>query len=349
MKDLVSPGRLFLSSRGTPYVAVANTRMERQAVESVRLAQPLRFKRERIRSYKVGLHRIRELGEMVELPAFSDREGWEKLSRKAEGEPFRPIDPEGISEETLAVKGAAGALSELVARKSTLPCNTCELFGPCQKSGQHPFSDALQRYFDLKTRMTTIREELWRSFLKHFHLLQGEGYLDENGRPTSDGLWASKLRLDQPLFISEGIRRGVFPSDDPALLAALIAPFVMDRERPGDMQQSALAWKYPDAARPFFAMLQSLQPLKEKLQAEGFAVPPLPSWTVATVYHWAGGATWEELRDASAMDEGDLAMVILRTAEHLRQIESLTETHPRLAASAKKARVLILREPVLIA
>jgi hypothetical protein len=49
------------------------------------------------------------------------------------------------------------------------------------------------------------------------------------------------------------------------------------------------------------------------------------------------------------MDEGDLAMIILRTADHLRQIEALSQTHPQLAASAEQAIRLLLREPVLTA
>ena len=74
----------------------------------------------------------------------------------------------------------------------------------------------------------------------------------------------------------------------------------------------------------------------------------MPFWAVVTLYHWARGESWERVREISGMDEGDLAMVILRTADHLRQIESLAESHPRLAASARKAIERILREPVLM-
>ena len=122
----------------------------------------------------------------------------------------------------------------------------------------------------------------------------------------------------------------------------------MDRDRPGEMQLSTLVWKYPDIAKPFFRMLHGLHPLREQLRVSGFSIPPLPFWTMATVYQWALGESWEEVRNISDTAEGDLAMVILRTADHLRQIESLSETHPRLAASASKAIELILREPVLI-
>jgi superfamily II RNA helicase len=239
-------------------------------------------------------------------------------------------------------------LTGLISEKSSLPCDTCGLFGPCLKSTSHPFSIAVQRYFELRNRRDTIQEQLWRSFLQHYQLLKEEGFVGEAGRLTEDGLWASKLRLDQPLLISEGIRKGVFPSDNPELLAALIAPFVMDRDRPSDIQLADLVWKYPDLAKPFFQMLQSLQRLREILKSAGFSTPLLPFWAVTTVYHWAHGATWEALREISGMDEGDLAMVVLRTADHLRQIEALSETHPAIARSARRAIDMILREPVLI-
>jgi hypothetical protein len=43
-----------------------------------------------------------------------------------------------------------------------------------------------------------------------------------------------------------------------------------------------------------------------------------------------------------------MASLIVRTADHLRQVTNLKETHPELTAAAKKATELILREPVII-
>jgi hypothetical protein len=48
------------------------------------------------------------------------------------------------------------------------------------------------------------------------------------------------------------------------------------------------------------------------------------------------------------MDEGDLAMIVLRTADHLRQLETLGQTHPQLAATAGEAIRMLLREPVMV-
>jgi hypothetical protein len=43
-----------------------------------------------------------------------------------------------------------------------------------------------------------------------------------------------------------------------------------------------------------------------------------------------------------------MAMLAFRTADHLRQIASLSETHPNLAATARRAVDLILKEPVTV-
>jgi superfamily II RNA helicase len=348
-QGLLELGRMFSSQRGTLYVAVSAPRMADQEVDAVRIVHPIRWRRGRVRTYMVGFHRIGRFGRKLDsLPHLSDREEWKALVSKLISEPFQPVSWGGDSKESAPMETTAQQLADLLAEKGALPCDACKLFGPCQKDTSHPFSQLVQRYFDLRARMNTIQEQLWQSFLQHFRLLEEEGFVDGEGRLTTDGLWTCKLRIDQPLLISEGIRKGVFPQDDPALLASLIAPFVMDRDRPGDIQLANLIWKYPDLAKPFFKMLQDLQRLRDLLKDAGFSTPMLPFWAMTTVYHWAKGADWEKLREISGMDEGDLAMVILRTADHLRQIEALSETHPALARSARQGIDMILREPVLV-
>ncbi len=358
-QGLLTPGRIFRSNRGTPYIAIAEPDMEQRTVEGVRLGFPLRFRKGCIRSFRVGFHRIRTFCQVLEdMPPLEEREPWRELamqlaasrSSKAQDGEESPLDlGRPVDLEAMKPQGQSPSeLNRLAAQIAALPCERCQLYGPCQKSTSHPFAELLQSYFEQHARMMTIRDQLWRDFLKHYRFLQKEGYIDDEGQLTEDGLWASKLRLDQPILISECIRRGLFPEEDPEILAALIAPFVMDRDRPGDQQLSSLVWRYQDVANPFFKMLHSLKSLREHLQNEGFGTPPFPFWTVVTLYYWAKGTEWDEVRLMAGMDEGDLAMVILRTADHLRQIESLAETHPRLAASARNAIDRILREPVLI-
>jgi superfamily II RNA helicase len=345
--DQLAPGRVLFSQRGTPYICVAWPDFEYGNVEAVRLANPMRFRRRRIRTHRLAFQRVRELSVLLDsFPDPEEREGWESLLARASGGEFTPIEfsvPESSTADL-----ASRDLAAIAERVDSYPCGQCPLFAPCRQETAHPFSAALSRYFHLFAKLDLAQEQLWRSFIKHYALLQAEGYVNEGGKLTRDGMWASKLRLDQPLLISEGIRNGIFPQDEPELLAALIAPFVTDRDKQGDVQLASFIWKYPDLAKPFFQMLKDLQRLRERLQTEGFETPPLPFWAVVTVFHWAKGMSWEQLHEISGMDEGDLAMIVLRTADHLRQIQTLCQTHPQLAAAAGQAINLLLREPVLI-
>jgi len=65
------------------------------------------------------------------------------------------------------------------------------------------------------------------------------------------------------------------------------------------------------------------------------------------VYAWASGEDWDGILERLGVSDGEMAMLILRTADNLRQIASLRETHPKMAELAVKARDAILREPVV--
>jgi len=95
-------------------------------------------------------------------------------------------------------------------------------------------------------------------------------------------------------------------------------------------------------------MKKALGPLVERKTVQGFEVRPVPFWPAATVYAWANGQPWERVLEIAGTAEGDLAMLVLRTADNLRQIAALTKVYPAIAQSALDAIAIILREPVLM-
>ncbi len=195
-------------------------------------------------------------------------------------------------------------------------------------------------------RAQKVKSKLTEDFNNHAGLLHDLGYLDEEGAPTPDGKWAAKLRLDQPLLIAELIRNGDFSDLDPVSLASLIAPFVVDKDR--EIQISRDLWK--DTRRlwkKFRAMIQRLKPLVNYMIDRGFDFPPITFWPCAATCLWAGQAPWEELTESLSADEGDLAMMLLRTADHLRQLAQLEDEQPQLADTAKEAITLIMRAPII--
>jgi len=92
-------------------------------------------------------------------------------------------------------------------------------------------------------------------------------------------------------------------------------------------------------------VIENINELKSK---QGFESSPILFWPAAALFMWAKNVHWEQLLTYVPVNEGDMASLIMRTADHLRQIANLKETHPQLSAVAANAIELILREPVYI-
>ncbi len=191
--------------------------------------------------------------------------------------------------------------------------------------------------------MQTATADLWEDFLSHLAFLRAEGFVDTDDRLTESGVWASKLRLDQPLLIAECLRRGAFPREDAKLLAAVVAPFVYEGDEDPFPEKDRLPRRLVTACN---RVARALQPFAARLEAAGFATHPLCFGVASVIYDWARGSDWDRIVDRTGIGEGDLAMLVLRTADNLRQIVSLHETHPEMAALAWNAREAILKEPV---
>lgn len=185
---------------------------------------------------------------------------------------------------------------------------------------------------------------LWEDFRHHLAFLQEHGYVDAGGRLTDVGAWASQLRVDQPLMISEGFRRQAFPEKNPALLAGIVAAFVNEHECDDRLPKSLLPRPLTSA---YQRVRKSLVPFARQMHAEGFPIRPLYLRPAAVLYHWARGMAWEEVVPLSDLEEGNLAMLILRTADNLRHIRSLTDVFPEAAEAAAAAVESILRDPVM--
>jgi superfamily II RNA helicase len=95
-------------------------------------------------------------------------------------------------------------------------------------------------------------------------------------------------------------------------------------------------------------MVEALTPLAERKKVRGFPVRPIPLWAAGTIYSWASGMPWEKVLELFGVTDGDLAMLVLRTADNLRQIASLKEVYPKISRTAREAVDIIVREPVMV-
>ena len=187
-------------------------------------------------------------------------------------------------------------------------------------------------------------QALWKDFSRHLRFLQKEGFVDEAGVLTDDGRWASKLRLDYPLLVAQCLRENAFPEDNEKNLAAVVAFFAYDRDDDIKMTVKDLP---PKLALAFKKVVLAVRPLIHRLEAAGFTAAKFHTAAGAAMYYWAQGHSWNSVIKATGIAEGDMATLVLRTADNLRQIASLKDAYPEIAECAYKAREAILREPVL--
>ena len=188
------------------------------------------------------------------------------------------------------------------------------------------------------------RSLLWQDFLRHLHFLKENGFVTEDEELADDGRWASRLRIDQPLLVAEGLRIGVLPDSDPALLAATIATFVIDREFDDRIGKKFIPKRLVST---ILKMKRGLRPFTKEMAANGFDVKPLFLRPAATLFAWATGQPWETVHSVFEIEEGDLAMLILRTADNLRHISTLSDIFPEASKTAAMAIERILKDPVV--
>lgn len=185
---------------------------------------------------------------------------------------------------------------------------------------------------------------IWDDFLVHLDFLKHKGFVNDEDRLTADGEWASHLRIDTPLLVGECFRLQLFP-EDPALMAAMVASFVNERERDDQsLNRSALP---KSLMQTFIKIRKGITPFAREMIEWGFDVPFLYLHPAATIYLWASGTPWNDVIRFSGLQEGDLSRLVLRTADNLHHIAALSSVFPQAAAAAREAKRSIMKDPIV--
>jgi superfamily II RNA helicase len=343
-KPYLEKGRLFLHKDKGIYV-LFNSYMHHGRVicAAQDIGKKVRARKGKIRLRKVPLNKIILLYDRkLDLP--------EEYSMNELQDILDIIDTNDL--EVLPVEGTkdrdrAYGMGTVEGLGSKLFCKDCEHLHDCHGKRNRELNRALKSFRSLAYNMEGTGEGLWISFKRHLRFLKETDFVDQKEFLTADGIWASKLRLDQPLLIAEAIRKGGFDSLSPEVMAGCIALFVWDRDQDVELkiEEPETLKDIEDGAGRVIESMEDVIRLKKE---RGFENPPILFWPAAALFLWARGASWEHLIRCVPIGEGDMASLIVRTADHLRQVANLKETHPGLAGVAKNAIGLILREPVLI-
>jgi len=340
-EEHLEPGRLFLHKKGGVHMVFDCFEGDEGLVcEALNVERPVRTRGKRIRLRRVRVDRIELLFDRrLDLP--------EDPTPRAVSRLLEEVRPEELQvlrvEPSIAEAGPDEALRD---RMDSLPCEICPRFKDCHTPKNRRLKGVLQEVRALSGRVEGTGEGLRLSFMRHLRFLKETGFVGEGDRLTPDGEWASKLRLDHPLLIAEAIRRGAFEEAFPELLAGMIAPFVWDRDLD-------VAVRVPEGTpiehleRGWHRVLEAVSGIRDAKTVRGFPNPQILSWPAVALYLWAEGRSWEDLLLAVPVDEGDMVSLVTRTADHLRQVAGLGESHPVIAARAEEAVAAILREPVV--
>lgn len=343
-KDHLKPGRLFLHKNGGVYV-VFHTYMEKGQMicAAHNIQKNVRMRGEKIRLRKIPHGQIRKLfNYRVDL---KEDYSLQRLQQLFDAIPIE--DLEGLELEVSKVKLGEGQLNDVHRRLEALPCEDCEHEKVCRKVMNKDLKKILGDFRSLAYQMEGMGGGLWVSFKRHVRFLKETGFVDETDRLTGDGVWASKLRLDHPLLIAQAIRKGGFNGLLPEIMAGCIAPFVWDRVHEVEPSRESPI-NLNRCEKSFRRILEQIEDIRKLKLKRGFENPPILFWPAAAIFLWAGGVSWDRLMSFIPVGEGDMTSLIVRTADHLRQVINLKETHPELTTVAEKAIELILREPVLI-
>jgi len=343
-REHLQPGRLIRHKNSNLYV-VFDTFMHRGRLvcNAHCLKRMIRIRKGRISLKKVDIAQIRAvLDYMVDLPQGYSIEVLEPLFSSI------PLDDLRVLNVDVSGKGAAaGEPVGVKERPPVLPCEKCDHLKTCLGGKKSEIRGLLQRFEAMSVEIAALAGGLWLSFKRHLRFLKNTGFVDAEDHLTPDGMWASKLRLDHPLLIAEAIRKGAFSDVSPEVMAGCIAPFVWDRVQEVEMRISS-GMNLLELGSAFNSMVKSIENIRALMLKRGFENPQIFFWPAAALFLWARGTPWEELLSFFTADEGDIASLIIRTADHLRQVAGLEETHPDLASAATKAVTLILREPVFL-
>ena len=339
----LTSGRLFLHKNGNIYVVFkAYMDQERLICAAHNIRKKEAKTRRQLTLRRVDLAQIEAIyDQMVQLPDDYSRDGLDRLF-------------EGVSRKDLKVLQIENSETEPDEKpdapqdedKKTL-CETCAHFDLCHGKTDRHFNRLLATFRNQRNHIEVSESGLWLSFKQHLRFLKETGFVDTEDRLTADGRWASNLRVDQPLLIAESIRQGAFDGIPPEVFAGGMAPFVWDRSQEVDLKGTA-GMDLTPVEGLFNRMLGHLREFVALKENRGFKTPSISFWPSAILFMWARGATWETLLEVVSVGEGDLASLIMRTADHLRQVAALRETHPELADTAARSIALILREPVYL-
>lgn len=215
-----------------------------------------------------------------------------------------------------AVGEAHSQIRQMLKEAYSMPCHGCPVQKPCSKQSDR-VKQLEKRIKEAQRRTDRETNKHWRVFEALANILQLQGYLDGN-KPTALGKLAIGIRGTNELFLSEVAVSGILSELEPPQIATLATCLVTEEGRLVDNLMMRVTPQVDLALEKVDTIARKLHRLQKDFDVD-ISIEFSPTFAPLTEM-WANGATWEEMRQRTTYDEGDVVRCLRRTVDLLRQL-----------------------------
>mmetsp|Transcript_21229 Transcript_21229/g.58993 ORF Transcript_21229/g.58993 Transcript_21229/m.58993 type:complete len:1163 (-) Transcript_21229:57-3545(-) len=206
----------------------------------------------------------------------------------------------------------------------------------------------MQKATRLKNRNEGQKSSGWISFEQMVDILVKFDALTPELQPTSLGEVAKALRSENELWLAACVTHPTVQLMEPGPLAGLLAALVA-HDTMGSRPDQHIA--YP----PSTGVIAAVEELEEvcvrlsDLQMEASTIAceiTIDLRFSGLVEAWVSGMSWAQLTKDTSLDEGDIARLLGRTSDVLRQLIHIPMLLPDIKATARQAVKGMVRTPI---
>jgi superfamily II RNA helicase len=224
-----------------------------------------------------------------------------------------------------------------------MPCHNCSEQKACAKQSERVV--VLQNKLkELNRRIARGVGRNWALFEALANILRMEGYLNAD-KPTHLGEMAAAIRGTNELFLCESVlSESVWKDLSAPEFSALITALVSDESR----LETAMRVRVSPQVDMALAKVHKIARRVHKMQRDFDVDIPVAFSPVLSglTQMWSEGASWEDIRQATEFDEGDVVRCIRRTVDLCRQFARAPHAPKELANISIEAERLMARDEV---
>ena len=218
-------------------------------------------------------------------------------------------------------------------------------------------SQAFAKAGKIMDEAASLREDLegrvggsWRDFLRLVAVLQGQRAIVDRGTHfefSPLGLVARDLRGSNELWLAQALTHPSLQLLQPPQLAAVVAALVAEE---AVSRIGMVGCRYP-ASEEVMQVIEELQDARRELWVaqlqEGVEFGLCLDGSLSGVVEaWASGVGWEDVVQDCDLDEGDVARLLIRTVDTLRQASYCDGLGVGVGPTARRAARAMDRAPI---